>query len=341
MSKPYQDIDCEFRKPCNFDAQDPQFETFVEPQKEFCTAPKLKFFKNIRVSTNSVLFNYFKIVRESCINESAYERYSKGYNFFLKFIFPQFNFSRKKFLLITDEWTSNYHHWHVYPLAKLLFLQQQNLIKDSILILPKKYLKYPFVMPSLEKFGIKKEQLFLIRKKSNVKVKDLVFVDFPSRHPEVFKDLRECLTKEIKSDIDFGDKIYISRQGNPIRFVENEDEVVEMLEKYGFKKLVIDKYSYDEQVAIAAKARHMISVHGAGLTNIFFMSAGSSLLELAGKLHIVPPHYYRLADMLDIKYFYQQCEFGPNSQFKDFHHGSLVVDTKLLEKNLKLMLAHD
>jgi capsular polysaccharide biosynthesis protein len=106
---------------------------------------------------------------------------------------------------------------------------------------------------------------------------------------------------------------------------------------------VIDQFSYEEQIAICSKIKYLVSPHGAGLTNILFMSEGTKMLEMATKPHEekLVTDYYKLADMLDIKYFYQECMVGENSQVKDFHHGSLLVDLERLEKNLQLMLKNE
>ena len=140
--------------------------------------------------------------------------------------------------------------------------------------------------------------------------------------------------------MDFGDKIYISRAGQVLRFVENENEVLALLEKYGFKKIIAEKFSYDEQIAICSKAKYLLSPHGAGLTNLLFMKENSSVLELASAPSS-QKYYYKLASMLNINYFYQECEMGESSKVKDFHHASLLVNLEKLEKNLKLMLKND
>lgn len=332
-----------YKKPLNFNSNNPEFNIFKNEVIEDCKEGQTILLKNVRIATNSVIFNYFKIFQESCINKANYDLYQKGYKFFLKFIFPKFNFSKKRFILITDEWTSNYYHWHIFSLTKLLFLQEQNLVKDSLLALPKKYKKYKFVLPALEKIGIKKEQIVFLPRKSNIKVNELALVKIQQQNPAAFNKLREILTKNKKeTNFDFGDKIYISREGQVLRFVENEIEVVNLLEKYGFKKLVIDNFSYDEQIAICTEIKYLVSPHGAGLTNILFMKEGSYLLEMATKPdeRKLLTDYYKLSSFLNINYLYQECLCGERSQVKDFHHGSLSVDLEKLEENLKLMLEH-
>lgn len=344
MQNLFETINYQYPKPTNFDGLNPEFDIFKDLQVETCYQPKIEIVSKVRISTNSVVFQYFKIFRESCISEINFRSYQKGYRFFLKYIFPKPNFSKKKFLLITDEWTSNYYHWHIFALAKLLALKEKNLTENALLFLPKKYQKYKFTFASLEKFGIKKNQIVFLPRKSNIKVAELPLVSIYQNHPAAFNNLREILlTSDKKIDLNFGEKVYISRAGQSLRFVENEDETVQLLEKYGFKKIVIDKFSYDEQTAICSKIKYLVSPHGAGLTNILFMAENSAMLEMTSKPHPYKPvtEYYKLASMLKIKYFYQECEMGPNSRLKDFHQSSLVVDLEKLEKNLQLMLKND
>ncbi len=340
MQNIFSTINYEYPRPANFDEKNPEFDIFKNLPIENCFEPKIQILKNVRISTNSVIFNYFKIFKESCIGVN-YEKYRKGFRFFFKFIFPKFNFSEKRFLLITDEWTSNYYHWHIFALKKLLILREKNLIENSLLFLPKKYQRYKFVLPSLEKFGIKKNQIVFLRRKSNIKVAELPLIDASKQHPIAFQEIRKILTNDVKTAPDFGPKIYISREGQVLRFVENEEKVVELLASYGFKKIIIDQFSYDEQIAICSKIKYLVSPHGAGITNLIFMPEGSSVLEMASRPHVntAVTDYYKLASMLNIKYFYQECEMGSSSKVKDFHHASLVVDLEKLEKNLKQILS--
>lgn len=333
----------QFPKPINFDEKNQEFEIFKSFPDENCAEPRISFLRNVRIATNSVVFRYFKVFRESCIGEENYRKYS-SFKFYLKFIFPAFNFSKKKFLLITDEWTSNYYHWHAYALKRLLSFQSQNLLKNSLIFLPKKYKNYSFVMPSLKAFGVNENQVVFLRRKSNLKVSELAICSIPSHHPQIYREIRETLTNKIDVhdfNLNFGDKIYISRARMVLRFVENEQEVLELLEKYGFRKLIMEDYSYEQQVQICKKAKYLVAPHGAGITNAMFMSDDSALLELRNpseKNTRWNQDYYALSTMLGIRYFYQECDFGEKSHRKDFHHGSLLVDLIKLEKNLQLML---
>jgi capsular polysaccharide biosynthesis protein len=329
----------QFSLPYNFDENNKEFDIFKIHQVENYHNSIIKKYSNVRIATNSVVFNYFNIFRETCISQNVYEKYQKGYKFFFKYIFPQINFyRRKKFILITDEWTTNYYHWHLIALNRLLVFKQNNLLEDTKLLLPKRYKKLKFILDSLKKFGIDEKQIIYLGKKSNIKVKEIFCPLIYQNHPQAFNEIKSILTKDISGGLNLGDKIYISREACALRFVENEGLVVALLEKYGFKKVVMEQYSYQDQMAICHNARYVVGPHGAGLTNILFMKKGGFLLELATKpdSNKLITDYYKMANFTEINYLYQECEAA--GETRDFHHGSLIVDLEKLEKNLQLML---
>ena len=224
-------------------------------------------------------------------------------------------------------------------------MKEKGLVENALLFLPAKYRRYSFALTSLEKFGITKKQIVFLRRKSNIKVKEATFATTAEWHPAALHKIREILLQAPKkTNLDLGKKIYISREKQVLRFVENEKEVVALLEKYGFKKIITETLSYEEQISICSNAEYLVSPHGAGLTNLLFMPKNSSVLELTVDLTRFRPfltEYHRLSSMLDIRYFNQACEMGPNSTLKDSHQASLVVDLTKLEKNLQLMLKND
>ncbi|MBU6141206.1 MAG: DUF563 domain-containing protein [Proteobacteria bacterium] len=346
MLSKFKDGSYKYRKPLNFDPQDRRFDIFKD-EVELFLSPKIETLRNVRISNNSVAFRFFKIFRETCIGEENYQKYQNNFlSFYLKFIFPKFNFSRKKFLLITDEWTSNYYHWHIFALGRLAVLQDAGLLKNSLLFLPKKYQNYGMVIPSLRAFGITEDQIVFLRRKSNIKVAEVSLASVHQHHTEVLKkvyyNLQNSIDQIAVKDLDLGDKIYISREGQYSRYAENESDVVALLESYGFKKIRAEKFSYAEQVAILSKAKYLISPHGAGLTNMMFMKEGGYVLELTTKSKSIKPvtDYYKMANIIGINYLCQECEMGEDtkSRTSDSHEVSIHVNLSELENNLKLMI---
>ena len=75
-------------------------------------------------------------------------------------------------------------------------------------------------------------------------------------------------------------KILISRKDARIRRLLEEDDVVRRLEKAGFESVVLTGMPFKEQVALFASAATVVSMHGAGLSNVAFMPKGGVVVEL-------------------------------------------------------------
>jgi capsular polysaccharide biosynthesis protein len=110
------------------------------------------------------------------------------------------------------------------------------------------------------------------------------------------------------------------------------------MKEYGFETLHFEDLSFGDQALISLNAKYLVSNHGAGLTNILFMSEGNSVLELRQADDRQNNCYFSLASALGLKYFYQTCS-SPNPE-EDAHTADLLVDLPTLQKNLELMLSH-
>ena len=105
-----------YNLPVNFDATNQEFDCFKNLIPTHQQQSKINEYQNVRISNNSAIFKYFNIFKESCVSDDVYQ-YGKSYKFYLKYIFPKINlYQNKTFILLTDQWTSNYYHWHLYSL---------------------------------------------------------------------------------------------------------------------------------------------------------------------------------------------------------------------------------
>ena len=129
---------------------------------------------------------------------------------------------------------------------------------------------------------------------------------------------------------DYGNKpdgrVYISRQRAAKRTIVNEPEVIDVLLEFGFQIVCAEDLSLAEQIKMFSAAQHLVSNHGAGLTNMLFMSPGANMLELRHRTDGINNCYFTLASALQLNYFYQSCE--PVNPAEDPHTAQLLVDTK-------------
>lgn len=102
-----------------------------------------------------------------------------------------------------------------------------------------------------------------------------------------------------------GRKVYLHRARGGWRYVENEDEVCAFLESRGFEIVRPEMLSVAEQVRICSRARVVVGMHGAGLTNLLW-APRASLIELSGSYG--GSDYVRLARSLGNPYKRVTCE---------------------------------
>ncbi len=120
------------------------------------------------------------------------------------------------------------------------------------------------------------------------------------------------------------------------RKISNEESVLLILSRYGFNKVCLEDYSFEEQVEIMINVKHLIANHGAGLTNMLLMQKTGNVLELRKEGDSNSNCFYSLASALNHNYFYQLCQ--PDDSIRSGHSADLIVDCNLLEINIKMML---
>jgi capsular polysaccharide biosynthesis protein len=293
--------------------------------------------KNVFVTNNCVIIKDNNILRDSCVGEEYYKKYLKP-KFRLKYFFPIFSFSKKQHILITDEWSKNYCHWIWEALSKLVEMKKN--FSDTILLLPKSYLKIDFMMKSLEAFGFNDKNIKIIPKKSRIKIRNLAFISCinistPNYYDFLkFREISQKLISYYKEKLktNFGTRIYISRS-NPkkdtIRRIKNEKELREMLAKYGFKTVYMENFSFIEQISISYFAEFIISPHGAGITNIIF-SEKCHLIELVNEKW-QKTCFAEMCERSKIKYDRINCKQDDERQLE---LANINIDIEELEKKL-------
>ena len=77
----------------------------------------------------------------------------------------------------------------------------------------------------------------------------------------------------------------------------------------------------------------LIGLHGAGLTNMLFMSEKTNVLELRNEEDSHNNCYFSLASDLNLDYYYQLNK----GDRKDTHEVNVTVDILLLKQNIERM----
>jgi len=197
-----------------------------------------------------------------------------------------------------------------FPEIKLLFSSQPNKIE--------KYYLDKLLPENVKITVVKEEQIYLVEK--------LIFPTFmnrrfsgylPLEYLEYFR--KQILPQRPRNKVN---RIFISRSTDRSKIIEktlgigryeqptigrgryilNEEEVFDVLKKYGFKKYVLEELSIPDQILLFYDADYVVAAHGAGLSNMIF-SHQIKIMELFPTQFIVP-HYYYLSKSLGHTYAY-------------------------------------
>jgi hypothetical protein len=301
---------------------------------------RLLKFENVLASPEGLLFKGTKILRESFAFPYHLDDWPRRSVF--KFLATNYALRRRRrieseALWITDYWSTGYFHWLADALTRLFVVRDR--VSDLLLILPGKYRGCDFVESSLKAFGV--TNVDFIEENEVLECRSLALPSHtaPPGHfnTEAIRGVRDVLLTAYGSTDGAAARLYITRSKATKRRIINEDEITPILKRFGFETVVAEELSFAEQVQICSRARYIVSNHGAGLTNMLFMHAGGSILELRHETDCINNCYFTLASALELNYFYQTCSAQNSSA--DPHEADLLVHPGELEKNLTLLLA--
>jgi len=297
-----------------------------------------EFSKNIHATSIEVVRNA-DILRDTLFDKSSF-KYLTDYTHLTKFSIRNKLKRLRLFwgsydkvdrgIWIIDNWSLAYFHWLTDALTRLIASEEY--LDNHLILLPNTYNKNPY-KGSLEMLNFK-VKYFDISKRLHVKELLLPSHTAPTGNynKEIINKLRDRFLEKHK--ITPWKKIYISRQKAKIRKVTNEDEVVKLVNSFGFEIHYFEDYNFSEQVNLMQCTTHLIGLHGAGLTNMLFMQKNSKVLELRNKEDSHNNCFFSLASDLGHNYYYLLND----GNIKDTHFVNITVNIGNLEKAIVEML---
>ena len=321
--------------PKNIDEISPSFAKFFITVKNF-PSHKIFLLKNVNVIGAGVVFKNLRIFHPSLAWDRDYFAFRHG-SILVKQWSNKTSVVSGNVALVYNVWASeNYYHWMMDSLPRILLLNKN--YPDVTLILPAAFPDY--MKKSLEVLGSNK--YVFIKPLQVVKVPYLIFPELTSnveyQHPILIKELRELFFNKYQiNQVKPHRFIYISRNRQSKRKILNEDDLIILLEKYGFDTLFFEELDFDGQVKLMSHTKVLLSLHGANLTNMFFMPKFSTVIELMNK-DFNNRTYFNLSSVLNLSYYCVPCEALEDETVKDDYlrknNASIFVDIINVEKVL-------
>jgi capsular polysaccharide biosynthesis protein len=228
-------------------------------------------------------------------------------------------------LIATDRFSNGYFHWVTETLPRLWWVKDQ--LVQMELLLPAFAARLSYMVESLALFPELSFRIIGPRERWRLREAVLVPAAAPGGNfrPALVQPVGQAWRERVTPREPFR-KLYVSRSLAARRRISNEPEVVAVLKARGFETVHLEGMAFADQVRLLAETVHLISNHGAGLTNMLFMVPGSRVTEvrLAGDTH--NNCYFSLARALGLDYDYR---LGlPSSPAADPHTADLVVDPR-------------
>jgi len=259
-------------------------------------------------------------------------------NHFWMYALYHFVFRKKirlkgKFFVIHNHWCPGYFHWITEALPRLLAVSSH--LDGHILVLPESFKGsiYESIKPIY--YG----EVYWIPQNRDLLIESLLIPENPPFSGFYEKDLifhlREIYTQGSLnfSSLPKTSKLYISRSKAKQRKVVNEASVVSFLKELGFETVNFEEFTFWEQVALMKQTDILVSIHGAGLTNLLFMKEGSRVIELQKDLLRTDEQadvlYKDFAELLNVKYDVLYCR--PVHPDESHYKADIVVNLEKLK----------
>jgi hypothetical protein len=248
----------------------------------------------------------------------------------------------KQYFTINTPWFG-YFSWFTTNLPRLIMVQET--FPGAVLLLPEKIGTMPFVSDSLKMFP--NINVVEVKDEHHIFVKNYIFAEvrpwtsqFDVNVLEKVRSVCFDYLDKAKISVDEIKYVYVSRKKAMRRKIANELELEQYLYSKGFESICFEDHSVFEQIAMMRRAKVVISLHGAGLTNTIFIGSGSSVLELSpipDKESQFRFPFWRICDLLKINYQIQFCKTIDKGE-TDIYTRDVTVDIELFKQKVNSLL---
>lgn len=228
-----------------------------------------------------------------------------------------------KVISLRDTGEENYFHFYNDILPKLFFIEDKSYqLSNFTIVVSEKLFKKEFFQFFWKNTRLK-DLTWHIQQKEWICFKEAIFCK-PYTHTRKYLDLSVRLTLRGNKFSQKDRRIFLTRSKNSLRFIENVEEIKPLLELHQFEIIDTADLTIQQQIHLFNSCRYLISIHGAGLTNIIFRQGSAmDILEIMPPSHYIPFHYIMLAHQYGYNY---NVMLGEKGELKNY--GGFRVDPK-------------
>jgi capsular polysaccharide biosynthesis protein len=262
--------------------------------------------------------------------------------------------SFKEAIFLGGNFSWNYYHFLYEILVKFERIDALNLDLDIPILVDKKCFHVPQYFELISFLNKKNRKIILLNKGERYLVNRMHYFLSPNFIPPNYVNDNEILPEDVLLNLkslnylkinllplstktDFPKRIYISRSKASSRRQFNENEVFDILEKFGFITVFPENYSIADQITMFYNAEFITGGSGAAFTNLLFCKPLCKVIIFA-KNSLPFSGFSTIASYAGVNMTY----ITENLNYKDITndiHASFNINTEKLNDILKKWIA--
>lgn len=239
--------------------------------------------------------------------------------------------------VLTSLWSNCFYHWMFDILPKFHMLEKAG-IKPDYYVLDME--NKAFQKFSLEKLNIDEKKIITTSKELHIKADNIIVPNIPA-----YTDCKPWMADFLKNSFltkttTNKNKIFINRKQTSSRRIVNNNEVIDILNKYGFDEIFLEDLNLSEQAEVINSAEVIIALHGSGLTNLVFAEQGTKVIEIFSPIMNVGC-YWTLCNVLGLKnyqFIATNADKNININGIKYSNQDIIIDIVKLGKLINLAL---
>jgi len=227
-----------------------------------------------------------------------------------------------------------YYHWLFDVIVRLHLLEKAGISYKNIVLNTTS--NAGFQQEYLNLLGINRNTVINCQNFMHLQADRLIvpsLVGYKGDVPKWASDYLRCRLLGYANRLYGFERIYVSRRNARHRKLVNEDQVVNILQQYGFKTVFPEDMSVVDQISLFSSAEVIITPHGSALANLAFATPSAKVIELFAPNYI-NEIYWVLSNHVGLDYYYLIGE-GETVHYGNLYE-DIIVDIGKLERTLEL-----
>jgi hypothetical protein len=309
-------------------------------------------FENLHYDLHEIVY----IIHDKLLIEPAFSCAVKGWNYIIEqtLFFPRLRPSliswmrfklkrssiRKTFtpeaVLFDNAAGTNYFHFFTDIINKIWLIEKYGFDRSVPLIIREKtfitkHFQFLYKNTILGSFN------WIVQKKDDyIQVNKLIILQ-PMPFDTTLWNKTISLVNRFRSQERAWRKVFLTRSVKNGRYAINHDEIESLMKENGFEIIDTTDREVQDQIKLFSEIKYLISLHGAGETNIMFSQPDQLHFLEINPSNRISGQYYWLSSALGIKYY--DCILGSDLENADaVPQGGFSVEPDLLRSSIDKLL---